>query len=219
MTAYATPADYRARNASTAADDGLAAEAIDAASRYLDRRLGWRPGALGPLPDETLTLWPAEPSRVLRLRDESGLAWPLRAVTAVTADYTGSGRGTSWDPDEEPWIVPVPSTPPHRSLRIRETHPRAPRGVWPSDPGSVTVTGSPGRAAVPPAVRELVIHTAREILDGHSGGAAAVYAALEAGVPTDGRTAALWRIIAREYSAGRPGRLGAPVSAAATSRR
>ena len=71
-----------------------------------------------------------------------------------------------------------------------------------------------GLGPQPPApIRELTIHTARTMLDSHSGGAAAIMNALETGVQLDNEAGRLWRLVEMEYSAGRMGRLGLVASA------
>lgn len=219
-TAYATAAQYRDRSQSPASSDELVDDVLVAASRYLDRRLGWCPGGLGPLPEQTVTFWPSVYSRrVLRFRDAEGQAWPWRSITEIAVDYAGTGvPDKTWALVDESWIVPLPQGgPPWRSLRIHESARGATESAWPSDPGTVKITGAPGRDAVPHAVQELTIHVARAILDGHAGGAAAVIGALEAGVSVDREAAMLWRRMEMEFSAGRMGRLGVVASAAGRS--
>ena len=68
-------------------------ETFAAAARLVDRRLGWAPGALGPISgSRTVTFWPPRrPSRVLHLRDAEGGVWPLRSWTSIACDYSGRG--------------------------------------------------------------------------------------------------------------------------------
>ena len=219
--AYATPEAYRARNRSSEQDDDLVAEALTASARHLDWMLGLCPGGLSPLPERTLTFWPRRrPSRVLWPRDAEGRLWPLRDISTIAFDYAGTGTPertvTFADCD---WIVGHPhNSPPWRSLRILEAHRDAPYSVWPSDPGTATLVASPGHDTTPPSAVELVIHTAREILDGHLGGAAAVFAALDDPVAMNTPMAALWRNLKREHGVGRPSLAGVVASAASRPR-
>ena len=219
--AYATAVAYRERTGSTVAQDAVVDDVLVAASRYMDRRLGWFPGGLGPMPEQTVMFWPGpQPSRVLRFRDSEGQAWPWQCITSVAVDYGGTGSpDATWMLEAQTWLVLLPQGgPPYRSLRIQESARAATESVWPADPGTVTVTGKPGREAVPLAVREMVIHVARAILDGHAGGAAAVIGALESGVSVGNEMSRMWRRMEMEYSAGRMGRLGVVASAAGRSR-
>ena len=168
-----------------------------------------------------MTFWPPiRPSRVLRFRDSEGRAWPWRTITVIGVDYGGTGAPDHvWTLDDEDWLVPQPhGGRPWRSLRIHESHRRATESVWPSDPGTVTVTGEPGHDATPEPITEITVHVAREMRDGHLGGAAAVFTALDSGVSVEAPAARLWAEIKREWSAGRPGRLGVVTSAAARRR-
>lgn len=224
---YATPQQYRARTGAkeTAVDDDVLTETFATVARLMDRRLGWAPGALGPITGErTLTFWPGRrPNRVLYLRDAEGHVWPLRSWTSIACDYSGSGTadttiGASGDVD---WVVGLPSDPsrPHRALRILEAHADAVESFWPADPGYVSVTGSGwGHAQVVSAARDLVIHVSRTLLDSTSGGAAAAVRAFDDTIRTIDAAGRLWRLLEMEFSAGRPGRLGVLSSAAGRRR-
>lgn len=222
MTAYATVAQYKARNQSADSADDLVAEVLLSTSRHLDARLGWPPGGLAPMPAQTVVFWPRRPSRTLRCRDAEGRLWPWRTIETIDADYTGTGAPDHrWTFDDEAWIVGQPQggDRPWRTLRMLEAHRRAAESVWPSDPGTVTITGEPGHHAIPPDVSELTIHVARETLDSHLGGAAAAYAALDAAAPAGpDRVAMLWRRVEREHSAGKLSRYGLTASGAAARR-
>ena len=222
MTAYATVAQYKARNQSPDSADDLVAEELLAASRHLDSRLGWPPGGLGPMPAQTAVFWPRGPSRTLRCRDAEGRLWPWRTIDTIEADYTGDGTPDHvWTFDDVPWIVGQPQGAgrPWRTLRMLEAHSLAAESVWPSDPGTVTIAGEPGHPAVAPEVAELTIHVARETLDSHLGGASAGYAALDAAPPAGpDRVAMLWRRVERELSAGKLSRFGLAGSGASTRR-
>ena len=223
---YADATQYRARNGSSEADDAIVTGILIASSRTLDRRLGWCPGGLGPIPARAVTFWPdRRPSRILRLRDTEGHLWPLRpdaGPVTISVDYSGTGEAThTWTLADEAWIVPQPDggDRPARSLRIHESHLDAIQSVWPSDPGNVTITSPWGHNEIVDGVRELVIHVTREIRDGHAGGAAAVYAALEAGIDVNAQMGRLWRSIEKASSAGRLAHLGVVSSAGAARRR
>ena len=231
---YCTVAEYRARNRSgpdavrysagvADRDDDLISSVLLMASRFIDRRLGWCDGGLAPVGDATMprTFWPALPSRVLRLRDSAGSMWPLREWTRIDIDYGGSG-----DPDyviepPAPWVVPLPDTPtrPAKGLRLHVSRRGALTSIWPSDPGVVVVTGLWGWAAVPDPIRELVAHTAREVLDSHAGGSAAILATLDNTTRLSGTMSRMWRLVEMEYSAGRMERLGVIASSAGSRRR
>ena len=210
---YATTADYRNRNPEDHATDTIIDDLLTAAARYIDRRLGWCPGAFAPITSRTLRVWPRRTSRTLRLRDSEGLAWPLRAWTQIDADYGGNGTpDRTWTPAaDSAWILAQPDTStgrPHRYLRIWGSHADATESVWPTDPGIVDITAAWGWAATPEPIRELSIHVARSLRDAHLGGAAAMIAVMETGVSLKDMAAQMWRRVEMEYSAGRMGRLG-----------
>ena len=219
---YATAAQYRARNANSSDDDDLVNELLAASARYIDRRLGWCPGAFAPIASTKIRFWPGAPRRTLRLRDSEGAAWPLREWTQIEVDYGGTGTPDyTWTPASAPWIIAQPTTAvdrPYRSLRMWGSHRLATESVWPPDPGIVDITSPWGWATTPGAIRELTIHVARSLLDSHTGGASAVIAALETGVKLTDTAAMLWRRVEMEYSAGRMGRLGVVASAAGSRR-
>ena len=224
MSDYADADQFRARNQNSADDDELVEEMLDAAARYLDRRLGWCPGAFAPIVSATVRFWPGPPKRVLRLRDTEGAAWPLRTWTEISVDYGGTGTPDhTWTPTTAPWIIAQPASAnitgrPYRSLRLQGSHNLATESIWPSDPGYVDVTSQWGWAATPGAMTELTIHVARSLLDSHSGGAAAVISALETGVKLTDVASMLWRRVEMEYSAGRLGRVGLVASAGGSRR-
>ena len=182
--AYVTAEQYRERNANPEGEDDLVAAVLLAVSRHLDRALGYCPGGLGPIDERSMTFWPQRrPSRVLRPRDSEGHLWPIRAVTSIAVDYSGSGTpDATWNLTDQPWIVGQPhGGRPWRALRILESHRDAAYATWPTDPGSVTIAATYGHPTIEPAAIELVTHVAREVLDGHAGGAAAIFAALDSG--------------------------------------
>ena len=209
---YATAAQFRARNASSShTDDQLLDELLAAASWYLDERCGVCPGGFAPISETAVKFWPVRAGRVLWLRDTSGDMWPLRAVTSVAVDYAGDGV-PDWTVDGTAgWVSLEPPPTVYRSassLRIEEAQ-SAVVGWWPSDPGTVTVTGLWGVPWVPPPVRELVVHLARVALDSHLGGAAAMLGAMDGeAVAVDGEGGRLWRSIESRYGFGRPSRFG-----------
>ena len=221
---YASAEQYRDRNRSSPSDDDLVDEMLSAAARYLDRRLGWCPGAFAPIAAATIRFWPGDARRVLRLRDTEGAAWPMRTWTEISVDYGGTGiPDHTWTPAAAPWIVAQPAASPvtgrpYRSLRLQGSHNRATESIWPSDPGYADVTSPWGWATTPGAVREMTIHIARMLLDSHAGGAAAVVAALETGITLGDSAGRLWRLLEMEYSAGRMGRVGVVASAGGSRR-
>ena len=216
--AYATPADYRARSGAGSGGygDDLLGEVLTAASRHLDRRLGRAAGSFTPdAAASPVEVWPHRPSRVLDLIDASGAAltlqWPpdgaARDDIAVAADYSGDGGTPDWTAGADTdWLAPVGEPGHAAALRLRTA--RGGRSTWPSDPGTVTVTGRWGRPT-PPDIREAVVHSAREMLDSHLGGAAAVIAAFDGGaVDIAAMTGRVWRRIEQRWSAGRMERFG-----------
>ena len=214
--AYATAAQFRERNQTAPADDTLVGEVLDAASRYIDRRLGWCEGAFAPIASTAVTFWPGQASRVLRLRDSEGAAWPLRDWTEIEMDYSGSGTADHTLTPPAVWIIAEPASNtdrPHRSLRMWGSHVDAIESMWPSDPGVVTVTATWGWATTPAAIRELSCYVARSMLDTELGGAASMVQLMETGVTLSDDGGRLWRRVEMEYSAGRMARLGVVGSA------
>ncbi|MYD87965.1 MAG: hypothetical protein F4Y14_18395 [Acidobacteria bacterium] len=226
---YATIAQYRARTgaAENVVSDDVLTETFETVARFLDRRLGWCPGGLGPISGEhTLTLWPAaRASRILYLRDAEGHLWPLRSWSSIAFDYSGSGTPdfTAASDDDVAWIVGQPAgadSRPWRALRILEAHSDGRYGIWPTDPGTVAITGTGwGHGSVVGAARDLVIHVSRAMLDSHAGGGAAVAEIFEQTIRTVDAASRMWRLLEMEFSAGRPGRLGVLTSAAGRRRR
>ena len=201
---YATVDQYRARTGDTATPDQEATEVLDAASRYVDRRLGWAAGALGPIPGvRTLTVWPRARGRELWLRDSQGACWPVRSWSRIRWSWGGGDTETATAPAD--WVA-ARGGDPARSLRLLGTG--GPIVVWPTEPGWVEVTGTWGRAEVDPQVVELVARVAHLMLDSHAGGSAGVVDVLESAAPAGDETGRLWRRVEMELSAGRPGRLG-----------
>lgn len=214
---YATEGEYRERVSSAADDDTLNGELLAAASRLIDRRLGWAPGSFGPDSEVTVTVWPSAPGRVLRLRDSDGFTVPVQSWSEARLHYGGGGR-TVTIPGDVSWVRLMPGTVglPGRSLRIVGGASQSDVSVWPSDPGWVEVDAVTGWGDTPGPVRELCVHVAREMADSHAGGAAAVVSMLDAPMQSTGRCAMLWRHCEQVYSSGRLARLGVVGSAGAS---
>ena len=217
LMSYATSEEYYNRTGAdaTAIEEETLEDVLTTASRQLDRRLGWCPGGLGPIPSRTRTFWPGRrPDRILRLRDVEGQMWPLRSWTEIRLDFSGTGTADQTLDGTVSWVVGQPEDGPYRMLRLLEAHADATATVFPSDPGMVTITGSYGHTQVVPAARELVVHVAHTYLDSHSGGASAMVEVFEQTVRVDNRAGRAWRELEMEFSAGRMGRLGMVSSAA-----
>ena len=213
-TAYATVSEYQDRNGG-AGDEVLLTELLTAASRYLDRRLGWCPGAFSPLPESTQTFWPARLGRVLRFRDVEGKMWPLRSWSEIVYSRSGTDDSEVTVAAPQGWILAISP----RALRLKLSNDQDAIYRWPCDPGYVKVTGEWGSDSAPPDLRELTVHVARSYQDSHRGGAAAVIQSVETPVTLNPAGTILWRRVEMELSAGRMGHLGLVSSAAASNRR
>jgi len=169
---YATVAEFRARtDAGESIDDTLLEEELTAAARVIDRELGVVPGHFAPTAAATY-VFPCHGGSVLMLRDEDGLAYGLRSVTAggIRPDYDVTGRydQQSWDLDDA-WIWPrarnaVELGRPYHALELRRTR-DAPLTIWPWTEGSVQITGAWGWETTPTPIRELTVKLARDMRD------------------------------------------------------
>lgn len=216
--AYATVAEYRARQFSSPSLDDRTSELLAAASRVIDRSLNAMPGAFAPMSSRSL-IFDGCGQNIMDLYGQDGNMCPLRAVEAdgIKADYDLTGDYDAspykWDFDDK-FIWPGPRNAlalgePYRSLQLRPLS-NTPMIIWPTWGGSVQITGDWGWPSVPPAIRELTIRVARQIADTHRGGAAGVAQAIDDGIPilTSDSNWRLWAKVEAEYSYGDLAALG-----------
>ena len=214
--AYATFAQYSARNAVDTADQSRVEEQLLAVSRHLDNKLRMMPGGFAPIASATFYFDGTGTER-LWLRDAEGRVYPLRTVIAdgIRPDFDRTGDyGTTtyaWDFDK-PFIWPIPRNGaatgrPYRALELRRVG-AVPIAIWPYADGSVRIQGAWGWAATPPDLTELVIKLARDISDSHRGGAAATIGPMEDAIGLQDDTWRLWLRVENEYSYGRLADLG-----------
>ena len=216
MRRYATFAHYQARQGVDDAAKPMVEETLQAMSRYLDRKLHMVPGGFGPIDNATF-LFDGVPGDTLHLRDGEGAVYPLRTVVpdGIRPDFARTGDYSTtqfkWDLDD-PFIWPIPRNGaqierPYRALQLRRIG-GSPATIWPYSDGAVQITGDWGWAAVPDAIRELVIYLARDIADSQQGGAAAILAPLEQGVALQDDTGRIWRMVQQQYQQGDLARYG-----------
>ena len=216
MSAYATFVQYKARQGVDDSQKSRVEEQLLAMSRYLDLKLNMVPGGFAPIPSESF-LFEGRGGDTLYLRDGEGAVYPLRSVDSdgIRPDYERSGDYSTthykWDLDD-PFIWPIPRNGaaierPFRALQLRRVG-SSPATIWPYSDGAVQITGDWGWAMTPGPIRELVIYLARDIADSQQGGAAAVLAPLDQGVPLQDDTGRLWRMVEQQYSQGKLVRYG-----------
>jgi len=176
---YASVEQYRSRTGvGRTINSDLLNEELDAASRLIDQELGVVPGYFAPIAQATY-IFPCDGGQVLFLRDEDGLAYGLRSVTAggIRPDYdlTGAYDQYSWDLDDD-FIWPrarnaIQLGRPYHALELRRIQ-RAPLTIWPWQDGSVQIEGAWGWESTPSPIRELTVKVARDQRDTLRGGAA-----------------------------------------------
>ena len=103
---YATAAQYRLRNASSTADDDLVDTMLGAAARYIDRRLGWVPGAFAPITSTPpYDSGPAAPNE----------HYAYETPKAPPGHYAPGPKSKSTTAAEAHPTTPGPPKPPHGS--------------------------------------------------------------------------------------------------------
>ena len=151
-TAYATFAQYSARNAVAADQESRVEEQLLAVSRHLDNKLRMMPGGFAPIASATFYFDGTGTER-LWLRDAEGRVYPLRTVIAdgIRPDFDRTGDyGTTtfkWDLGD-PFVWPIPRNGavtgrPYRALELRRVG-AVPIAIWPYADGSVRIQGGLG---------------------------------------------------------------------------
>ena len=206
-TSYVDFDFYAARENSDTEDQTAIEAQVLAMSRYVDRKLSCMPGGFAPITSATFYFDP-QGHETLYLRDHNDFVYPLRTVVAdgIRPDYARTGDYDNtrfkWDLDDV-WIWPSPRNGaaigvPFESLELRRVG-NVPITLWPYSDGSVRIEGDWGWVATPPAIKELVVKLARDVIDSQRGGGTASIAPLEEGVPLMSDTWRLWRSIEREF--------------------
>ena len=209
-TPIASAAEFRDRVGQLSTDDDSTISALLlTATRVVERRIGVAPGMLLPQTSLTFT-FSAEGGSRLRLRDERGFQYLLRAITADslkidsdldgsfddylldTADAWVSGFPINAATFNEPWtaidLVPITS---------------ATITAWPDAANCVQIVGDWGVAAssaVRGALKERVIGIVRELIEAHHAGVAQSYTAMEDAINTIPKARSLMAMIEREYN-------------------
>lgn len=177
---YATVADYRATTATQGADADVE-DALQAASRLIERELGDHPRDRVFLPDAAASA---------RTFDSLGepVIWidDCGSVTSIEVDTEGAGTfGAAVMLPAAPWILPLaesrdPTCDPIHALEIIPTA-DAPYRCWPYGRRRVRVTAVWGWPAVPLPIKRLTILIARQDVDLQIAGATQVFATLDEG--------------------------------------
>jgi len=193
LDAYATVADYQARNSGGVAvsNPSLLGEYLVASSRLLDRELGLHDGAFNS--HVATYTFDAHGGSVLYLRDRASGGYFLQSIpsggigidTEVDGTYDGEALSLGGAVRGLPENA-APST-------ALELLPFGSRTSWPDRVASVRIAGATwGWAAVPEMVREIVVSMVRDLSDHHGGGAAAQYQRMDDLMPLSDQT---WRLI------------------------
>ncbi len=162
-TPYASAGEYRLRTAQKGENAAELTSQLLMADRLLERTLEVPPGAFLSY-SETHT-FDAHGGTVLRLRDRAGAGYFLRDITAnlleLDTENDGTYDGALLDLDDA-WVRGLPENAallgePFTALEILAHLSTADPRAWPSNPASVRITGTWGWAAVPGAIKELVI--------------------------------------------------------------
>lgn len=199
--AYVEAQGYRLRTGNKASGtDDVLNEVLLTASRLLDRELGYAPGHLGPIPSTTYR-FDAHGGTLLRLRDNAGLQYMLRTITAdslaLDTDADGSFDDYLWD-FADAWVRGVPENAvthgeAYTGVELMTHLSTAPLSAWPDQRDCVRITGTWGMAAVPGAIQELVVDLAHNLRQRQLAGGISVPAADES-LPL---SSAMWPVLRR----------------------
>ncbi|MGE0229980.1 MAG: hypothetical protein AB7I38_17045 [Dehalococcoidia bacterium] len=210
LDAYATAAEYRAMvgDGSTGSDSTLDAQLLGM-SRLLERSLQV---AVGQWNAHTGTyVFDGSGKAELSLRDRDGRAYFLRSIDPdlleVDADLDGTYEYTLDTGDA--WVRGLPEnaaalSEPFRAIELRPLS-GALLTAFPALPGCVRITGAWAWAAVPRAVKDLVIHRTHEVREALKAGATMQLPSFEGALPMQPKTAWLWHEAERLYGRRLPG--------------
>lgn len=204
---YASPAEYRGgtTGSNSEADDDALLEDLRSMTRILDYELGVVEGAFNAHAGNVSRYFDGSGSELLRLRDSRGRAVPLRSV-ASEGIAIDSGLNGDWDAYTfdltDAWAIGDPpeaplSGEPYWRLRLLPlSNAVASVGgvyqTWPLGRRNIRITGAWGHAAVPGAIKRLVIQMTRDLRDRLATGSTGTMQLAESGIIVRDET---WRSI------------------------
>ena len=212
LTAYATAAEYRERTGrvSTSADT-LVGTLLTTVSRVVDRRVGVADGMFNDASALAFT-FDAFGGSLLRLRDQDGMQYLLRAVTANKIEIDGGdGAFDEYTLDfADAWVRGYPTNAlalsrPFTAIELLSHLSTCNPSAWPSQVAAVRITGDWGWAAVPGGIKERVIGITRELIDVQHAGAAMSVTAVEDAIARVPSARSLMNLIEREFNYRIPG--------------
>lgn len=174
----------------------------------IERSLGLCPGAFNTVASSART-FDAYGGRELWLRDRERMAHPFTAIAAdgigIDTDVDATYDGKVIDLTDA-WVRGLPDSAdvfsrPYYGLELLPISSADP-STWPMRPASVRITATWGWAAVPGEVLELTVHLARDLIEGHLGGAVVELPTLEGagGLPLTQQTWRIWRELRQSMS-------------------
>jgi hypothetical protein len=193
-------------------DDTKIAQLLGGITRVLERRMRYAPGMF--VPQTALTfVFSAEGGHILRLRDEVGLQYFLRSITAdsLKVDVTGDGTYDYLLDDDDLWVEPRPVNAatqgePYTHIALKPYAAGATITRWPDLESSVQILGNWGWETTPGVIKDRVIGMVREVLDAERAGGAQVSAYdVEEAIQRVPSARALLAVLEREYSRKLPG--------------
>jgi len=206
---YATYTEYAQRNGRVGtADQSSIEEMLITVSRVVDRRCRVFDGMFQAQPDHTGPfIFPAHGGTRLYLRDEEGMQYLLRTVTANKIEIDdGDGTYGAYALDlEDAWVREYPVNAsvvgrPYTALDLLPGVTGANPASWPASTTAVRITGTWGWATTPGAIKERVISITRELIDAHHAGASLSVGAMDATIQSVPSTRMLMGMLEREFT-------------------
>jgi hypothetical protein len=214
LSAIATPQELRDQIGELSADDeNMASVLLTTMTRVVERRIGVAPGMLKPQTALTFT-FPAYGGSRLYLRDERGLQYFLRAITADSLKIDTDGDGSYDDyllDSADAWVRLYPVNAASFSEPYTAIDLTTATGVtitsWPEREAAVQIVGTWGVAngsAIQNTIKERVIGLTRELIDVLHAGYALSESGLDGAIETRPAARSLMWLIEREFSYRRP---------------
>lgn len=210
LAAAATAAEYRARvGRVSSAEDAVVTAMLTTVTRVVERRAGVAPGMFNAQTDSLSFKFNAHGGTILILRDEQGLKYFLRGVTAdgidIDSEKDGTFDGYQLDFDDA-WVRGLPAnasqfSQPYSEIELLPHVTNAAPIAWPDHHAAVRITSTTwGWAAVPGAVKERVIGITRELIDAQHAGLAMTVSAVEEAIDRVPAARSLMALLEREYN-------------------
>lgn len=203
---YASYDEYAQRNGRAGSADQSSIESmLKTVSRVADRRCRVYDGMFHPQASHADPFtFTAHGGTRLYLRDEEGMQYLLRTVTANKIEIDGGdGAYGAYALDlDDAWVRGYPINAaavsrPFTAIDLLGHVTGATVGEWPESDTAVRITGAWGWAETPGAIKERVISITRELVEAHRAGMVASVEEMIQAVPS---ARSLMSLIEREFS-------------------